>query len=195
MLNYLRFIFKGFKMRFIVIFLSLLLASCASTVDEIIVDNHVLKSNTGLALIPIFSNLDIYQIRISGEKYFQFDANNIDFDKKYLLVELPAGEYSYSEIRLNKYTIISEFEEGKWSFNVKPGVINYAGHFVIHNSSEMWGVYQLSFMIHNNASMALEYLEDHYPHLLKTYSIVYSGPGEDDFFSFIESLSSLRGSE
>lgn len=180
-------------MRFLIILLCLFITSCASTVNEVLDGNQVLPPKHGYVLLPVFSNTDIYQIRISGEKYFQLDENNLNSPRKYLLIQLPAGDYSYSEIRLNKYTIMSDFEDGIWDFTIKPGVINYVGHLLVHNNSPFWDAYQLSYVIQNNASIALEYLEKKYPKLIQSYSIVYSGPGEDDFFSFVDSIPVRKG--
>lgn len=174
----------------------LFISSCASTVETIKDDKKaILSENMGYALIPVSRNTNIHQIRIAGTKYFQLDSTDLKYNKNYLLIALPQGQYTYDEIRLNKYTIIDNFsnDEGIWDFTIQAGVINYVGHFNVKNHSKMWGTYSLTYEIQNNASVALEYLEKNYPLITKQYQVVYGGPGDDDFFNYVSAISSTQG--
>ena len=181
-------------MRLIFLCICLFINGCTSTVN-LISDNPQVKlpDNMGYVLIPVYRNTSIYQLRISGSQSFKFEKEDLKYKKSYLMIQLPEGEYSYSEIRLNKYTVVSDFESGLWDFNVKKGVINYAGHFIVHDQNPLWNAYNLSYEIQNNSSIALEYLEKKYPYLTQAYPIFYSGPGEDDFFSYINSTAFHKG--
>lgn len=165
------------------------LVGCASTVDTITKDEVLpLSENTGYVLLPVYRNTHIYELRLSGAKYLKFDNTDLRRQKTYLFLQLPQGQYSFSDVRLNKYTVVSDFDGEVWDFDVKAGVINYPGHFVINNHSSTWGTYSLTYQMQNNASMALEYLEKNYPKILASSSVIYSGQGEDDFFSYAAQL-------
>lgn len=182
-------------MRFIYVIICLFITSCASTVNEVSDGSQVLPENMGYVLIPVISNTNIHQIRFLGQTFFQLDKNNLTSKRNFILIELPAGQYSYSKLFLNQLVVLDDFEDGVWDFTVKAGVINYVGDFVVHNNSRIWGKYQLSVSIENNSSVALEYLEKQYPTILQSYELTYNGPGEDDFFPFIKSLTTQMGEQ
>lgn len=174
------------------------LVGCASTVQKISNDTQAdLTNNMGYALIPIYRNTAIHQIRISGEKYIQFDALDLKNEMTYSMIPLPAGQYRYDEIRLNKYTVIDDFDINvdHLGFEIRAGVVNYVGHLIVNNHSNSSNTYRLSYEIQNNSSIALEHLEKHYPNIIEKYNVIYNGPGTDDFFSFAKSITSIIGEE
>ena len=177
-------------MRILFFCLCLFLAGCASKINTISNNLQVnLPEKMGYVLLPVSTNTSIFELRISGSKYFKFNKEDLKYKQNYMLIQLPEGKYSYSEIRLNKYTVVNDFKSGLWDFTVKRGVINYVGDFNLTNHSKTYGTYNLTYEIHNNSSIALEYLENKHPDIVKEYNVVYGGPGNDDFFDFVESLS------
>ena len=181
-------------MRILLLCFSIFLTGCASKVNIISSDLQVnLPSKMGYVLLPIYSNTSIFELRVSGSKYFKFDISDLRYKKNYLLIQLPEGKYSYSEIRLKKYTVINDFKSSLWDFTVKRGVINYVGDFNLTNHSKTYNTYNLTYEIHNNSSVALEYLEKEYPQITQSHQVVYGGPGEDDFFSYVDSISINKG--
>lgn len=186
---------KVFSVRLVIYCLfPLLLCSCVTTTLDPIDDGHyVLSPQTGFILLPVFNDIRIYQLNISGHKNFKLNGKLFNSKKSYTLLELPVGEYRFSSIRIKSYETITDFESGFWDFTVEEGVVNYVGHLIINNHSTNWHRYSLTYELQNNAPIALEYLEAEYPNILKNHLIAFGGVGQDDFFSYAESLSSHKG--
>lgn len=165
------------------LFVCLSISSCATKVSSIKEDGAVqLKQEEGFLLIALKSNINLKEISISGEKYIKLSAKDLRKGNSYILVNLPAGDYTFDQIKLNSYIRINDFEDDIWDFSVQKNTISYVGHLDFR--STMWGFYSYIKLI-NKSSIALEYLEDEFPEMLTNHSVQYQGPGQDSFFDVV----------
>lgn len=178
-------------MRLIFLSFSLLLCSCANTVTNLPDAKHQRAQNSGYVLLPVFRNINVHEISITGPTNFQISKSDLIEQERYMLIELPAGNYRYDDIVIYKYFIEHDFDADLWDFNVQPNAINYIGHLKIKNL----GFLRVHLEIQNNSSVALEYLEENYPQLMSQYPLIYSGMGNDDFLSSLENAAPNQESD
>jgi len=162
--------------------LALLLLCCAPSVHAIIreVDPGEmpkLKPDEGLLVVAIDSDVDSPAIRINRE------GVNLDLRKvrgtgtgySYRLYTLPAGRYRWSAvIHAFSYDIPKDPE---FTFEVKPGVLNYAGDLRIRIPMA-WRAY---VHVSNRGLPALDWLRQYHPALLAVQRFEYSGHYPDPF--------------
>jgi dipeptidyl aminopeptidase/acylaminoacyl peptidase len=136
-----------------------------------------LKADEGLLLAAIDSDVDSPAIRINRE------GVNLDLRKvrgkgighSYRLYVLPAGRYRWSAvIHAFSYDIPRDPE---FTFEVKPGVLNYAGDLRIRIPTG-WRAY---VHVSNRGLPALDWLRQQHPALLRTQRFEYSGHYPDPF--------------
>jgi hypothetical protein len=136
--------------------------------------------DTTLLLFAIDSRDRIKTIHISGK-------NNVVLSySPYQFIELEAGSYQITKLTFDYgYIDLKDLDDSEiWQFNVKPGAINYVGHFHLKEHDED----RYSFSLDNKSTSALKYLEKNYPSILQNKKLVYGGLDRDDFFQFVSEL-------
>ncbi|WP_416305765.1 hypothetical protein [Neptunicella sp. SCSIO 80796] len=162
-----------------------LLSACATKVSSISKDAiRKLDAEEGYLLIAIDTDVDLKEIEIWGRKNIALTSNDLQAGSNYILIPLPAGDYSIHNIRLNRIYKFADFEPDLWSFKVKKNVISYVGHLNMETFYRKWSVYSRIQLL-NKSSVALEYLEQHFSTILSARDVQYSGPGHDDFFAVV----------
>lgn len=173
------------------ILVCLFISGCATKVSSIKNDGSVqLTQDEGFLLIALKSNINLKEILISGESYVKLTAEDLRKGNSYILVKLPAGDYTFDKIRLNSYIYIDDFDDEIWDFNVQKNTISYVGHLDFKNA--FWGYYSVIKLV-NKSSIALEYLEDEFPEMLTNHSVQYQGPGQDRFFDVVGFSNKAKG--
>lgn len=161
-----------------------LLSGCIQPISKLKNDqDRPLDSNTGYLLMSVDTNVDLHSIMLSGTKYLQLTAQDLKFGSNYIMVDVPAGDYEISDIKLNRYLVI-ELTDDMWNFHVEPGKINYIGHLSV---DAIWSYYSFDgvrAILENQSTNALEYLERHFPKIYQARGLNYAGPGEDHFFEY-----------
>lgn len=167
----------------ICVFLLIILAGCSSTAENIKLDqDNITNIDNGYLLLGIDTNRDLKSIRLSGAASIELTHKDISADADYILIQLPAGQYTFNKIDLDRYFYLDFDEEKLWDFSVKSGKINYVGHLELFNR----GFFSRSINIEllNKSSQALEFMEEQYPNILNARQITYTGAGEDSFLDF-----------
>lgn len=174
-------------MKFIFVFLVLLMTGCATKVTSITEDrDKELANNKGYLLIGIQTSQNLKAINISGPTFIQFTSKDIKHGTNYLLVDLEAGTYTVDKVKLDRNWRIDLEDEEYWNFTVSPGKINYVGHIEVANLGNWFANYKVELV--NRSSESLEFLEKKYPNILANRKIRYGGPGEDSFFTYLEGV-------
>jgi hypothetical protein len=169
--------------KFLLLVSSLLLVACSQKVNSIKSTNPgQLDKNNGYLLFSVDSVVNLEQLNIAGAKNVHLGAEDLAKGKHYILVDLPAGDYQITSAKLNHWWLI-KLSDGFWNFSVRPGQISYIGELQLKGYSPE---------LENRSSMALQYLEQHHADLLKKFSVRYSGPGEDHYFEFVESMRAAK---
>ncbi len=172
-------------LKFLLLFLFLIfLCSCATNIKRIQADeDRILSQEEGYLLIGIDTQVDLHRIRIDGPQNIFLTKNDLKSGGHYILVNLPAGEYSIDQI-FSYRNIKFRFDKDNWRFSVKPQMISYVGDLEVSITDFGFGGY---FELINNSASALVYLEENYPNILDKRKIVYTGVLEDRFFDYVRS--------
>jgi hypothetical protein len=137
-----------------------------------------LANDMGYLLIGVETNSYIDQVIISGEKRIKLTKEDLRQGTNYFLIDMPAGDYSISKVKFNRWWKMS-LKEGYWDFNVHPGTISYVGHLTIESYNYFF--YKNQIELANRSSEALIFMEQNFPNILVKRKIQYDGPGEDPF--------------
>lgn len=168
-----------------VLFSTLLLNACATKVKSIKNDRDInLKPNDGYLMLSVDTSVDLSRITIDGEKTIVLTRSDLRAGSNHILITLPAGNYYFDKIRfyIGLREAYVELERGMWDFQAKPGMISYVGKLKVKSSR--WGR-NTQYILINNSSQALEYLEQNFANILKSRTIDYQGPGDDNFFKVV----------
>jgi len=165
--------------------LCLFVVSCTTKVSSLKTDKDLpLEANTGYLFLTVDTDFDYSKFSIVGPQHVFLRTPDLYKGKNYYLVPVEAGEYkvdSFVDSWGGIYTIADDENEDIWTFNVKSGGISYIGDF---KARRLYGRYS-HFELVNNASYALEYLEEKYPNILSKRTLEYSGVGEDFFYGLV----------
>lgn len=149
-------------------------------------DQDVLEDNSqGYLLIGVVNNYSLDGVLIWGEIDLKLTPNDLSAGENYFLVPVPAGNYRIGQINYSSYVRI-KLDDAYWSFSVKPSTINYVGHLNVKRSAYYFFADDIE--LKNQAVDALEYMETYYPTILSDRALIYGGPGNDFFYSFVAGL-------
>lgn len=175
--------------RFFCLFFCFFLASCAQKVSSLKVDIDIpLDEDMGYLLIGVETNAYIESVTIYGERSIKLTKEDLRSGTNYFLIDMPAGEYSISNVKLNSWWKM-ELKEGYWDFSVRPGSISYVGHLAIESYGFFFSRNQIELA--NRSSEALIFMEKEFPNILSKRQIYYDGPGEDPFLERMRSIEEI----
>ncbi|GAA0858306.1 hypothetical protein [Aliiglaciecola litoralis] len=181
---------KSFIRTVIFLFILASIVGCAQTVTTLTEDSDIIEpakiSDTGYLLMAIDTSSTLQELHISGEASLKLTSKDLRQGTNYILLNVEAGNYTLDKIVISNFRV-AEFNNEYWSFRIKPGAINYIGEVYAHNVG--WFDKTPRFELVNNASMALEFMEDKFQNILQSRKIIYAGPGEDNFFSLVDNVS------
>ena len=168
----------------LLLFTSLLLSSCATQVKSLKKDKDlVIDADEGYLFMSVDTSMDLHKILITGKKTIVLTKDDLQRGTSYILVKLPAGEYTIDKVFSGRSTQFI-LDDNLWEFKVSPQVISYIGNLKV--SHRNWG-FSAYFELNNHSSYALEYIEKEFPKILSSRKIEYSGPGKDRFFDLVRS--------
>jgi dipeptidyl aminopeptidase/acylaminoacyl peptidase len=149
-----------------------------------------LKADEGLLVVAIDSELENPAIRIEREG-FNLDARTVrgkGNGRSFTLLALPAGRYRWSRIGYYGRGTSAVSKGAELSFEVKSGVLNYAGD--VRLSNHRW----LSVVHVSNRGLAsLDWLEQTHAAVLRQWPFQYTGRYPDPFPSMYRDA--IAGSE
>lgn len=167
---------------------TLLLNACVSKINTLTNDvDKIIDEDSGYLLLSVSTNFPLHGINIEGEKKLRLSADNLTPGSKYILVDVPAGTYNIDQIKYNNYLYLA-LDEKLWTFDVKAGEISYVGNLDIYTNLQVAWQKAGQPLLKNRSSDALQFMELNFPTLLKARKLKYRGPGEDNFFQFVEQL-------
>lgn len=163
--------------------LALLLLCCALSAHAIIREIDPgeipqLKPDEGLLVVAIDSDREDPAIRIEREG-LNLDARTVRGNgtgRSFALLALPAGRYRWSRIGYYGRGTSAISKESELSFDVKAGILNYAGD--VQLSSHRW----LSVVHVSNRGLAsLDWLQKTHAAVLRRWPFQYTGRYPDPF--------------
>ena len=170
-----------------IIFLSfiVILSACTTSKSAIKADkNAPLTIAEGYLLLGVDTKYDLHAVEINGGymKRIVLTSEDIQSGSNYILIILPMGEYSIDKIRVAELYYY-KLKPGYWNFKIEPGRVNYIGNLKVNQKAFL--AKQAYFELMNEASVALEYMQEAFPLILRTRQIRYAGPGTDAFFEYV----------
>ncbi len=171
-----------FKPSSLVLILGALLLSQYSFAARpvIVEDGHSVGEGTYI-LLGISSIEPVKSITLGAERKTTLTQDYMRQRYNHILLKVSPGFLRVSQIELESLATYS-LGRDLWSFDAIEGAINYIGTLEVQfgHAGFVHGP-----QISNMSSFAQEFMESKYPDVLEKKSLVYAGPGEDDFFSVI----------
>lgn len=165
-----------------------LLSGCAQPIAKLKNDqDKPLDANTGYLLMSVDTNISLHSIFIGGTKYLKLTEQDLKSGSNYIMVDVPAGDYEITDIKLNRYLKII-LDDDMWGFHVEPGKINYIGHLSVDALWSLFSFDGVHALLENQSTSALEYLERNFPNIYQARPLHYAGPGEDHFFEYVSQM-------
>lgn len=175
---------------------SLCLTGCVASINEVENYSGALKPGDGVLVIAVNSDIwfqDLRLIRPNDDTFAAIAARNIGEGKSLRFVELPAGDYQWVKIDISdngyvhRYVTLDDNKKQRFTFTVKPGVINYPGDFVVATSSN---AFRTSYYIQliDRSAMLLDDLTPDQKAMLDNLGWIYTGPGSDNFPAYLKFL-------
>ncbi len=105
----------------------------------------------------------------------------------YALIKLKAGKYYWKTLKSYFASMISfNFDEDDFVFDVKPGVVNYPGAWLLDLKFKSNNQVRLSFMTENKTSFDWIYFKRNYQKFVESTPFVFTGRADDQYVKFIE---------
>lgn len=140
-----------------------------------------LKPNEGLVMMVLDSNIPIQSASImkhgSFGGHYVLTSPKAGLSRRLLVAE--QGSYNWSEIDM-EYRYFRLEKDKEYSFNVKPGIINYPGDLVFRTRD--YESAQIHFINHGLGQM--DWLAQNNPAIAEKYDFEYSGAYPDPFPAF-----------
>jgi hypothetical protein len=148
-------------------------------------DNNIehLNVNEGYAILPLVISGTIPEtITIEGSAVFaeSYTVKRLKAGNNYELIVLPAGEYKWTKIRVNK-SYYFDLEDHEFILTVRKNNINYGGHLIIDINSQ-FGTAKYNYV--NRSSQIIKELEDCCNTIMPKYPLIFTGDSEDPFIDF-----------
>ncbi|ESP90757.1 MULTISPECIES: hypothetical protein [Pseudoalteromonas] len=168
-------------MKYFLLLVFLFISGCATNVESIKDDKDVLiNKNTGYILLGVDSNMTLKSIDIEGPQNIRITRQDLTAGSSYILLALQAGKYKLSRIEFNQYYRAYVDDPEYWTFTINEGEINYGGDIELR-TKRFARALRYNMELINNSSLALEFVKAQFPNILSNKTIVYGGPGEDDY--------------
>ncbi|MDJ0763434.1 MAG: hypothetical protein QNJ97_10635 [Myxococcota bacterium] len=170
-----------------------------------------LPEGKGFLLFAIDSDEVLYELKIGGKRSRSLSQEQLQ-KRSYYLVILPSGKYRFEEFSIippkdqsTKNTsetltmllglVDSDDNDAKWEFEVEPGKICYAGDLRISGLEYVirFDSHRLATLLINRSSYAYAYMKKHFPSVLDSHAMLFTGVGSDRFFERIEALKQGSG--
>lgn len=179
---------------------ALLLSGCAS-VEDVQDYTGTLKPGDGVVAVVVDTMVPFANLRLirPQDAVAAIAARDLPKGRTVRFVEVPAGEYQWARVDLSSYgyyLMLDKNEKQRYTFTVKPGVINYPGDLVISvevkqlvlRNRYYWPSTRYYVQQVDRNAMLLDDLTPEQAAMVDRLNLVYVGPGTDDFESYYRSI-------
>jgi hypothetical protein len=149
-----------------------------------------LKPDQGILVLHVENDVPIRRLRLNK----RIDATRRLSEGTHLeLVILPTGNYRWTTIELvgfgGYYYIFDLPSDPEWSFEVKPGHINYPGQIVVENATdEVYSRGRAWRWTKNRSAVALDELLEKFPKLMAAHPLSNARAERDDFLAHYQKV-------
>lgn len=200
-----------------VLAISFLLLGCAITpINDVDNYSRPIKPGNGILVIAVDSMIPFSDLRLArpDDTFAAIATRLIPVGRTIRFVELPAGDYQWTTVDLGSgwghvYVALDRNKKEKYTFSVKPGVVNYPGDFIVTlDDSELaqfvyshYASYETVMRLLNRYYMQLTDrdamlmgdLSADQMQMVNRLGLVYTGPGSDEFPQYYKSLLGTAG--
>lgn len=178
---------------------ALCLSGCAASVDEVKDYHGKVAEGDGILAVSVDSTMDFAFLRITrpDDTFAAIVARNLEQGRSLRFVEVPAGQYQWVRVDITEngywhsYVSLDENKKRRYTFTVRPGVINYPGDFVVENDPDDWDEYHIQ-LIDRSALLLREMTPDQLQ-MAQRIGLRYVGPGNDEFLDRYKVLLAAGG--
>ena len=181
------------------------LCSCAS-VKDVQDFSGILAPGDGVLVVVVDTMLPFNDLRLTrpGDTFHAIAARDLQKGRSVRFIEVPAGEYQWTEVDLSNsgyYVPLNRDKKLKYTFTVKPGVINYPGDLMISvdedkqifASALLYGaIHKYYVQLIDRNAMLLDDLTPDQAKMVRRLGLVYTGPGLDTFADYYKSVTSAH---
>ncbi len=142
-----------------------------------------LDADEALLVVGVDSDVDITSVRVArnGVNLDTSSLRGLDKGSNAQLFAVPVGSYRWSSVTLRRGNMRFDVRRDKnYTFEVKPGRINYPGDMVYRDGVAWFG--QLHFA--NRGLRAMDWLQAKHPALYRDVAFEYTGHYPDPFPAF-----------
>ncbi len=142
-----------------------------------------LDADEALLVIGVDTDVDITSVRVArnGVNFDTSSLRALDKGRNAQLFAVPVGSYRWSSIRLRRGNLrFNVRRDENYTFEVRPGRINYPGDMVYRGANVWWG--KLHFA--NRGLRAMDWMQAQHPAIFREYAFEYTGHYPDPFPAF-----------
>lgn len=188
----------------------LVLTGCAS-INDVEDYSGKMHPGNGILVVSVDTMIPFSDLRLirPDDTFAAIAARNLPLGRSLRFVELPAGDYSWARVELGNdgyyehYIALDKSKKERYTFTVKPGVVNYPGDFVVQlDEGDLLKLipaniagYQIfdylsGFYIQliDRNAMLLQDLKPEQKGMIAKLGMVYVGPGMDSFSDYYKSI-------
>lgn len=175
------------------------LSGCVASVDEVKDYHGKVADGDGILAVSVDSTMNFDYLRITrpDDTFAAIVARHLEQGRSLRFVEVPAGQYQWVRVDItdnsywHSYVPLDENKKRRYTFTVKPGIINYPGDFVVENDPDDWNKYHIQ-LIDRSALLLREMTPDQLQ-MAGRVGLRYVGPGDDEFLDQYKTLLAAGG--
>ena len=185
-----------------------LLAGCAASVQDVKDYEGTLAPGDGVLVVAVDTMVPFSDLRLirPNDTFSAIASQALPKGRTVRFIEVPAGTYQWATVDLSTsyqhyYVPLDRNKKQRFTFTVKPGVINYPGDFVlmVDDNRAIYGEAGLYSAINSyyirlvdRNAMLLDDLSPDQAKMIAHLGLTYTGPGNDDFETYYKTLSASR---
>lgn len=173
--------------------------AAAFNTGEVIIesgDDLQLEEDEGFVYVELINNTALKNVHFKATGFL---GNRVTFRKvdkgvNRALVKLKAGSYFLEKIQMyHPYlTLRKKYDKDEHVFEVKPGVVNYPGTWIIDYENINFFFYSLFVDIENRTSRVYPDFAANFPDVYDQVKMVYHNQADDDYIGFLDAQLELN---
>lgn len=180
-----------------------MLTGCAASVKDVDQFSGTIPPGMGILVVTVDSTVAIPVLRLkrATDTFAAVAGRGLPAGRSMHFVLLPAGRYTWAQAEIPCNHLVTKFsapcyyldfeqnDTTRYTFDVKAGTVNYPGDLEI---AYYWG-YRTELI--DRTAMAIRDLDASHGDTVHRFGFAYTGPGDDSFYNYYESLRPVTGAK